>query len=76
MNTGLESWLTQRWGKWVVPYAALWVTMLIGGAVVLVLALLSAEVYDDVVDDAGLANLDNPPWGSWNSYAAPASIRS
>ena len=71
MNTGLESWLTQRWGKWVVPYAALWVTMLIGGAVVLVLALLSAEVYDDVVDDAGLANLDKPTLGFMEQLRSP-----
>ncbi|WP_354242414.1 phosphatase PAP2 family protein [Arthrobacter sp. UYEF20] len=34
--------------------------MLIGGVVVVVLALLSAEVYDNVVDDVGLANLDKP----------------
>lgn len=50
----------RRWGKWVVPYAALWITMLIGGVVIVMLALLSAEVYDNVVDDAGLANLDKP----------------
>ncbi len=71
MNTGLESWLTQRWGKWVVPYAALWITMLIGGAVVVVLALLSAEVYDDVVDDAGLANLDKPTLAFMEQLRSP-----
>lgn len=51
---------TDRWGKWVVPYAALWITMLVGGVIVIVLALLGAEVYDSVVDEAGLANLDKP----------------
>lgn len=71
MNTGPESWITQRWGKWVVPYAALWATMLIGGVVVLVLALLSAEVYDDVVDDAGLANLDKPTLGMMEQLRSP-----
>ena len=71
MNTGVESWITQRWGKWVVPYAALWVTMLIGGVVVVVLALLSAEVYDDVVDDAGLANLDKPTLGMMEQLRSP-----
>lgn len=60
MSTRTESWLMRRWGKWVVPYAALWITMLIGGVVVVALALTSAEVYDNVVDDAGLANLDKP----------------
>ena len=60
MSTRTESWLTQRWGKWVVPYAALWITMLIGGVIVVALALWSAEVYDNVVDEAGLANLDKP----------------
>lgn len=71
MNTGTESWLTQRWGKWVVPYAALWATMLIGGVVVLVLALLSAEVYDNVVDEAGLANLDKPTLGMMEQLRSP-----
>jgi membrane-associated phospholipid phosphatase len=60
VSTRTESGLTQRWGRWVVPYAALWITMLIGGVVVVSLALWSAEVYDNVVDDAGLANLDKP----------------
>jgi len=71
VNTGTESWLMQRWGRWVVPYAALWVTMLIGGAVVLVLALVSAEVYDNVVDDAGLANLDKPTLGMMEQLRSP-----
>jgi len=52
--------ITDRWGRWVVPYAALWITMLIGGVVVVALAVMGAEVYDNVVDDAGLANLDKP----------------
>lgn len=52
--------ITDRWGRWVVPYAALWITMLVGGVIVVTLALLGAEVYDNVVDDAGLANLDKP----------------
>lgn len=71
MNTGTESWLTQRWGKWVVPYAALWATMLIGGVVVVMLALLSAEVYDNVVDDAGLANLDKPALALMEQLRSP-----
>ena len=52
--------ITDRWGRWVVPYAALWITMLIGGVIVVTLAFLGAEVYDNVVDEAGLANLDKP----------------
>ena len=71
MNTGSESWLTQHWGKWVVPYAALWATMAIGGVVVLVLTLLGAEVYEDVVDDAGLANLDKPTLGWMEQLRSP-----
>lgn len=55
----MSAW-TERWGKWVVPYAALWITMAVGGLIVVVLALLGAEVYDNVVDEAGLANLDKP----------------
>ena len=56
----LPEHLTDRWGRWVVPYAALWITLLVGGVIVVIMALLGAEVYDDVVDDAGLASLDKP----------------
>ena len=71
MTTGTENWLAHRWGKWVVPYAALWVTMLIGGVVVVLLALFSAEVYDNVVDDAGLANLDKPALAFMEQLRSP-----
>jgi undecaprenyl-diphosphatase len=46
--------------KWIKPYAVLWLTMIIGGALVLAMALLGAEVYSDVVDEEGLASLDIP----------------
>ncbi|AXJ09903.1 phosphatase PAP2 family protein [Arthrobacter sp. PM3] len=72
MSTRTESWLNQRWGKWVVPYAALWITLLIGGVVVVALALASAEVYDNVVDDAGVANLDKPMLASMEQLRSPA----
>jgi membrane-associated phospholipid phosphatase len=52
--------VTGSWERWVLPYAALWITWLAGGVIVVALALLGAEVYDNVVDDAGLANLDEP----------------
>ena len=71
MTTRTESWLMRRWGKWVVPYAALWITMLVGGVVVVLLALLSAEVYDNVVDDAGLANLDKPTLAFMEQLRSP-----
>ncbi|WP_066290725.1 phosphatase PAP2 family protein [Arthrobacter sp. B6] len=47
-------------GRWFKPYAALWITLLVGGALVVTMALLGAEVYDDVVDEQGLASLDLP----------------
>lgn len=56
----LTKTLTDRFGRWVVPYAALWLTLLIGGAVIVTLALLGAEVYEAVVDESGVANLDEP----------------
>lgn len=59
VNT-LTDRITDRWGRWVVPYAALWITMLVGGVIVVTLALMGAEVYENVVDEAGLANLDKP----------------
>lgn len=71
MTTGTENWLARRWGKWVVPYAALWITMLVGGVVVVILALVSAEVYDNVVDDAGLANLDKPALAFMEQMRSP-----
>ena len=46
--------------KWIKPYAALWLTMIIGGTLVVTLALLGAEVYANVVDEEGLASLDIP----------------
>lgn len=49
-----------RLGQWFKPYAALWVTMLVGGALVVAMALLGAEVYDSVVDEEGLTSLDLP----------------
>lgn len=71
MSTRTETWLTQRWGKWVVPYAALWITMLVGGVIVVVLAVLSAEVYGNVVDEAGLANLDKPTLAFMEQVRSP-----
>lgn len=71
MSTRTESWLMRRWGKWVVPYAALWITMLLGGIAVVALALTSAEVYDNVVDDAGLANLDKPTLAAMERLRSP-----
>lgn len=71
MSTKTESWLMRRWGRWVVPYAALWITMLVGGVVVVALALTSAEVYDNVVDDAGLANLDKPALAFMEQLRSP-----
>ncbi|MCB5273193.1 hypothetical protein BJG92_00708 [Arthrobacter sp. SO5] len=64
--------LTERWGKWVVPYAALWITLLAGGLVVVFLAFLGAEVYDNVVDDAGLASLDKPTLAWVEQLRSPA----
>ena len=54
------STVRDRADKWIKPYAALWLTMIIGGALVLSMALLGAEVYSDVVDEEGLASLDIP----------------
>lgn len=54
------STVRDRVDMWIKPYAALWLTLIIGGALVLTLALLGAEVYANVVDDEGLASLDIP----------------
>lgn len=52
--------LRDRLSTWFKPYAALTLTILVGGVIIVSLALLGSEVYDDVVDSAGLANLDKP----------------
>ncbi|MGF9649870.1 phosphatase PAP2 family protein [Pseudarthrobacter oxydans] len=54
------STVRDRMDKWIKPYAALWLTMIIGGALVITMALLGAEVYSDVVDEDGLTSLDIP----------------
>jgi undecaprenyl-diphosphatase len=71
VTTGTETWLARRSGKWVVPYADLWNNMLIDGVVVVILALVSAEVYDNVVDEAGLANLDKPALAFMEQLRSP-----
>ena len=52
--------LKDRLDRWYKPYAALWITLLVGGTLVIIMALLGAEVYSDVVDEQGLASLDLP----------------
>lgn len=54
------STVRDRVDRWIKPYAALWLTMIIGGSLVVTMALLGAEVYSNVVDDEGLASLDIP----------------
>jgi membrane-associated phospholipid phosphatase len=71
VSTRTETWLARRWGKWVVPYAALWITMLVGGVIVVFLAVLSAEVYDNVVSEAGVANLDKPTLSAMEQLRSP-----
>ncbi|WP_254703437.1 phosphatase PAP2 family protein [Pseudarthrobacter sp. C4D7] len=63
--------LRDRLGLWFKPYAALILTILVGGAIIVSLALLGAEVYDDVVDSAGLANLDKPALAFAESLRSP-----
>ncbi|WP_354154787.1 MULTISPECIES: phosphatase PAP2 family protein [unclassified Arthrobacter] len=46
--------------------------MLVGGVLVVILALLGAEVYDNVVDDAGLTSLDLPALELSQSLRSPA----
>jgi len=63
--------LRDRLGLWFKPYAALLLTILVGGVIIVSLALLGAEVYDDVVDSAGLANLDKPALALAESLRSP-----
>ena len=63
--------LRDRLGIWFKPYAALILTIFVGGVVIVSLALLGAEVYDNVVDSAGLANLDKPALAFAESLRSP-----
>lgn len=49
--------LTRRFGR---PYAAMWITLVVGAGVVIGLTLMGAEVYENVVERDGLAGLDLP----------------
>ena len=40
--------LTERYGRWLGPYAALWITLVVGGFLVVVLTLLSADLHDQL----------------------------
>ncbi|WP_310167224.1 phosphatase PAP2 family protein [Arthrobacter sp. BE255] len=58
--------------RWYKPYAALWITLLVGGTLVIIMALLGAEVYGDVVDEQGLASLDLPALQLSQDLRSPA----
>lgn len=47
-------------GERLGPYAALIVSLLIGGAIVLGLSVAAVEVYDAVTDEDGVAGIDQP----------------
>lgn len=61
-----------RLSRWFKPYAALWTTLLIGGTLVIIMALLGAEVYANVVDDRGLTALDLPALELSKDLRSPA----
>jgi len=61
-----------RLSQWFKPYAALWTTLLVGGTLVVTMALLGAEVYGNVVDDRGLAALDLPALEVFQNLRSPA----
>jgi membrane-associated phospholipid phosphatase len=42
------------------PYGAMWATLLVGGALVVALAAVAAEVYESVVEADGVAGVDKP----------------
>ncbi|MFE4543317.1 phosphatase PAP2 family protein [Arthrobacter sp. NPDC056727] len=63
--------LTDRYGRWLGPYAALWITLIVGGILVVTLTLLSAQVYDAVVDQNGVSGLDKPALQLAKEYRNP-----
>ena len=63
--------LIDRYGRWLGPYAALWITLIVGGVLVITLALLGAEVYQSVVDQDGVSGLDHPALEVAKQYRNP-----
>ncbi|MBT2551528.1 phosphatase PAP2 family protein [Arthrobacter sp. ISL-5] len=63
--------LIGRYGRWLGPYAALWITLVFGGFLVIALALLGAEVYQSVVAQDGVAGLDRPALEMAKQYRNP-----
>jgi membrane-associated phospholipid phosphatase len=63
--------VTDRFGRWLGPYAALWITLIVGGILVITLTLLGAEVYDSVVDQNGVSGLDEPALELAKQYRTP-----
>jgi undecaprenyl-diphosphatase len=63
--------LTDRFGRWLGPYAALWITLIVGGFLIITLALLGAEVYQSVVEKDGVAGLDQPALEFAKQYRNP-----
>jgi undecaprenyl-diphosphatase len=63
--------LTDRFGRWLGPYAALWITLIVGGFLIITLALLGAEVYQSVVAKDGVAGLDQPALELAKQYRNP-----
>ncbi|MGJ9404319.1 phosphatase PAP2 family protein [Arthrobacter sp. KK5.5] len=59
----VTAWLRTTLGKLPTglgPYGAMWITLLIGGAFVVALAAVAAEVYESVAADNGVAGVDRP----------------
>jgi membrane-associated phospholipid phosphatase len=65
--------LLGRGWRWSLANLALVLTTVVGGTVVLVATLLSAEVYEAVVDSDGLAALDEPVLDAAVSSRTPTS---
>ena len=63
--------LNDRFGRWLGPYAALWITLIVGGFLVITMALLGAEVYQSVVAKDGVAGLDQPALEMAKQYRNP-----
>ena len=56
----LQTVRESRWVRWGQRHLVLLLTLAVGGAVALAFAVASAEVYDAVTDEDGVAGLDMP----------------
>lgn len=64
--------LSERVSSFLGPYTAMWITIVVGGIIVLVLTAVAAEIYESIGEHDGAAAFDQPVLQWMISHRAPA----